>query len=55
MTRLLAKFLAKKAVIQVNDIDLQAQAALQLRVSRMLQHHIAAGDVSVSPQMLRAV
>jgi hypothetical protein len=55
MTRLFPKFFAKKAVIQVSDIDIQAQAALQIRVSRMLQHHIATGDVSVSPQIIHAL
>jgi hypothetical protein len=54
MTRLLPKFFAKKALIQVNDIDMQAQAALQMRVSRMLQHHVAAGDILVSPQILQS-
>ena len=52
MTRLIRKFLNKKADIQPDDMDLQAQAALQIRVSRMLQHHVAADDVLVSSQII---
>jgi hypothetical protein len=50
MTRFLPNFFAKKAAIQVNDLETQAQAALQLRVSRMMQH----ATVSASPQIVRA-
>lgn len=55
MTHLIPTFFAKKPAIQMDDSDKQAQAALQLRVSRMLQHHNAARDVSASSQIIHAV
>ncbi len=54
MTRLLPRFFAKKEMIQVNDLDVQAQAALQRRVARILQHHVASGDLSISHQMIQS-
>jgi hypothetical protein len=54
MTHLITKFFTKKLETQEDDNLMQAEAALQIRVARMLRRHIAAGDVSVSPQMIRA-
>ena len=48
MTQLLSKFFAKKPVSQVNEPEVQAQAALQHRVNLMLRHHEAVAGYSAS-------